>query len=454
MKIKAIETEFTSKDNILSEWNGKSDTSWYNKTSKKFHLNKAEQLAGLAELVNVGEDDFKHKTIYLDSDLDLNWHNWLPIGGKVVDEAWYKSSYKRCFSGTLDGKHHFIKNLNTDSSDYCHGLFGYVVNGTIKRIKVINAHIYNKPNEFNNNIGIIADEILNSYILGSYTPGKIAITSDSVEYSGGIVGLCKNISQVVGCYSTATINIGTSNSTCIGGIVGGWDYQKCFSCCNSIISNCWFDGDINCTGSPFAGGIIGRGNSPGVQIRNCFVPNKNIICDEFDNVAIIGTIEEDSNVFTCYYPSNNTSEENNIECKAINKVYKTLFGLCTFKDRSFDQNGHIIASKFHCDDTTVPYVTAIEDFNDKEFINKLNENTEPGVAWVQGINHPTFYYDDPNNISELDTEIKNAKDANDDNFDCCYPIKKRRKRLSVRQRRTQWWAGKRFPYITPWYVEY
>ena len=51
-------------------WDGTSDVSWYNDTDTEFHLTTAEQLAGLAEIVN-GGNTLAGKTIYLDADLDL-----------------------------------------------------------------------------------------------------------------------------------------------------------------------------------------------------------------------------------------------------------------------------------------------------------------------------------------------------------------------------------------------
>ena len=60
-------------------WDGTSDVSWYNDTDTEFHLTTAEQLAGLAEIVN-GGNTMAGKTIYLDADLDLAGHEWRSIG--------------------------------------------------------------------------------------------------------------------------------------------------------------------------------------------------------------------------------------------------------------------------------------------------------------------------------------------------------------------------------------
>ena len=62
-------------------WDGTVDTSWYDPDDAKesYTLTTAEQLAGLARLVN--EDvRFTDTTILLDNDLDLSGHEWISIG--------------------------------------------------------------------------------------------------------------------------------------------------------------------------------------------------------------------------------------------------------------------------------------------------------------------------------------------------------------------------------------
>src|SRR5699024_11042193 len=70
----------------IDTWDGTADTSWYNETDTEFHIKTAEQLAGFAELTNIGIDTnastgntFENKTIYLDCDLDLGDYSWTPI---------------------------------------------------------------------------------------------------------------------------------------------------------------------------------------------------------------------------------------------------------------------------------------------------------------------------------------------------------------------------------------
>ena len=96
--------EGTSVDN----WDGTADTSWYtdHKTDTEYHFTTAEQLAGLAQLVNdkTASVSFEGKTIYLDNDLDLSGCQWTPIGNG--------SNFGRYFAGTFDGQYHKITNLH------------------------------------------------------------------------------------------------------------------------------------------------------------------------------------------------------------------------------------------------------------------------------------------------------------------------------------------------------
>ena len=94
------------------------DTDWYNseqaETTTEYTISTAAQLAGLATLVN-GGNNFKNKTIKLGADIDLENKNWTPIGTK--------NNY---FAGNFDGGNHKISNLKIASSDSYVGLFGNI----------------------------------------------------------------------------------------------------------------------------------------------------------------------------------------------------------------------------------------------------------------------------------------------------------------------------------------
>ena len=143
--------EGTSVDN----WDGTADISWYtnHETDTEYRFTTAEQLAGLAQLVNdkTASVSFEGKTIYLDNDLDLSGCQWTPIGNG--------GNFGRYFAGTFDGQYHKITNLNHHSTGdelIRNGLFGVVSDGgTLKNLLVIDADI--ASNDGSLLAGILAD---------------------------------------------------------------------------------------------------------------------------------------------------------------------------------------------------------------------------------------------------------------------------------------------------------
>ena len=138
--------EGTSVDN----WDGSADTSWYTSApdASEYHISTAEQLAGLAQLVNTdpGTTNFAGKTFYLENDLDLSGHEWISIGTVLGGDY---PEYSFC--GVFDGQGHVISNLYSHESyiegaDESHNLlrnalFGSVYNGEVKNLGVANAEI-------------------------------------------------------------------------------------------------------------------------------------------------------------------------------------------------------------------------------------------------------------------------------------------------------------------------
>ena len=79
-------------------WDGTTvDTSWYSDSATEFTISDSADLAGLAKLVNEG-NNFSGKTINLGDDIDLGSKEWTPIG---------KSG--KSFNGTFDGNSKPIK---------------------------------------------------------------------------------------------------------------------------------------------------------------------------------------------------------------------------------------------------------------------------------------------------------------------------------------------------------
>ena len=118
-------------------WTGAVDTTWYNTTDTTFTLTTAEELAGLAELVN-GGNTFAGKTVKLGANVDLNNVNWTPIGTKSAEG---EKAFTRTFAGSFDGQGHTISNLRVVGGNAL-GLFGRTGTGThIENVNIVNAYV-------------------------------------------------------------------------------------------------------------------------------------------------------------------------------------------------------------------------------------------------------------------------------------------------------------------------
>ena len=371
--------EETSVDN----WDGSADTSWYTSApdASEYHISTAEQLAGLAQLVNAdpGTTNFAGKTFYLKNDLDLSGHEWISIGTVLGGDY---PEYSFC--GVFDGKGHVISNLYSHESyiegaDESHNLlrnalFGSVYNGEVKNLGVANAEIWIDPKDDSAaGKGILVDWMGKSKITNCWTSGSIYSGTKIEKNIGGIVGITMQGCTISGCYSTATLTGNFKNSEgfytepdpadwpcdTIGGIVGArFDGGL-------TVTDCWFDGKIVVNSIKAAvGGIVGCietvNNSVGgivgdadIATKNCMVTTTDMGADKDGNTcwvayALGGTVEN------CYWPND------------------TKYGPSPLAHGEG---------------------TAVTDFTSADVLTGLNTNAAEGVEWVAGIKHPTFEWD-------------------------------------------------------------
>lgn len=92
---------------VSQPWTGDADMGWYESGKSSFTIASAEDLAGLAQIVNDGTDSFEGKTVTLACDIDLGGKEWTPIGkstrsGSVLAEG------STPFKGVFDGQGHSI----------------------------------------------------------------------------------------------------------------------------------------------------------------------------------------------------------------------------------------------------------------------------------------------------------------------------------------------------------
>ena len=281
-------------------WDGTADTSWYtgHETESEYHITTAEQLAGLAQLINTGTITFEGKTVYLDNDLDLDKREWISIGkGKGGSQAAYS------FCGIFDGQGHVISNLYSrdslmpktnvgDDEENCYrqGLFGNVYDGEVKNLGIENADIIVDLNDASTyGKGILVDWLCNSKITNCWTSGSISGGAYLEHYVGGLAGCTLRNSTLTGCYSTATIT-GNYKGTCykeedvmtyfdcLGGIAGGMLDGSL------TVEDCWFSGKINVNSiQATVGGMVGY--SDNASVTNCMVTSADLAADEGGNTC-------------------------------------------------------------------------------------------------------------------------------------------------------------------------
>lgn len=371
--------EGTSVDN----WDGSADTSWYTSApdASEYHISTAEQLAGLAQLVNAdpGTTNFAEKTFYLENDLDLSGNEWISIGtGKGGSDPEYS------FCGVFDGQDHVISNLYSHESyiegaDESHNLlrnalFGSVYNGEVKNLGVADAEIWIDPKDDSAaGKGILVDWMGKSKITNCWTSGSIYSGTKIEKNIGGIVGVTVQGCTISGCYSTATLTGNFINSEgyytekdpnewpfdTIGGIVGArFDGSL-------TVTDCWFDGKIDVNSiRATVGGIVGYTDTElgSAAVKNCMITTTDMDVDNGGNTcwvayALGGTVENN------YWPLDNEKKYDPSPLKEITEVTNESQG------------------------------TAVSDFTSEEVLAGLQKNAGTDAKWVAGITHPTFEWD-------------------------------------------------------------
>ena len=212
---------------VPDEWDGTVDTSWYNDTDTEFTLTTAEQLAGLAELVD-GGNTFTSKTVKVGKNLDLYAEdaNGEPISFEPIGSF----SDDKAFEGTFDGQGHTISNLYQngwalangvwDGPEYGMGLFSLVENATIKNVNFEGASL---PTEANI-IGVVAGGAANCVFENINITG--AYLGNHSWYSGGAIGWAEGDVKLINCDIDATSVVSSQwgdFNNANGGLIGGID---------------------------------------------------------------------------------------------------------------------------------------------------------------------------------------------------------------------------------------
>lgn len=257
-------------------------------------------------------------TIIIKNDLDFENANWSPVGTK-----------QKPFSGRIYGNDHTISNLNitlsNDEGENYAGLFGYIKNAYIYKLKLDNVDItsqkellyranhnfgficgyaenstiklcevastcdltltHSKQSTFS--IGGIAGSVVGSIISNSGSNAKLTATCQDAEltngnlnyYLGGVVGYF-NTSNIIKSFSKSEITCSVTSTseqeiqTFVGGIIG---YNIATNPSSIYIKDCYFVGKINSSSvannkHQYIAGIVAYGANPN-SLQNNIVLN-------------------------------------------------------------------------------------------------------------------------------------------------------------------------------------
>jgi len=238
-------------------WSGKTNVDWYlaNPAASEFELSTAEELAGLAAIVNgtaedIAQDTFSGQTIKLTSDIDLGNVAWTTIGKNHDVEG------ADPFCGTFDGQGHTVYNLNIHIEDNQRdsvGFIGYAKDAKIKGLTIENVNI--NADYF---VGAVVGKLSVGEISDCHVKGDIKIEARR-NYAAGIVG------------------------------DGYYDMKNC-----SVVS----DGQGTIKSKAVAGGLCGRINEGTHCIENCTVKNLDIQSGQ-QIAAITGFVHYGNTISGC-----------------------------------------------------------------------------------------------------------------------------------------------------------
>lgn len=263
-------------------WNGTTvDTSWYNDSAAEFTISDSADLAGLAKLVNEG-NNFSGKTIELGDDIDLGGKEWTPIGNST-----------NSFKGVFEGNKHTITNLYVNKPNSTHqGLFGYIKGTGYTNCLVTDLNLTNVNVTGFNYTGGLSGQ--------AYTCGfkNVTVSGNVIggRYVGGLVGHV--YTQFEGCNFVGSVTGEYGLRDQIGGIAGSGDGR--FYNCTAIQGA---DSEYLVSGDCWNGGIIGGGQE-GASAIDCYVKGNIMNKSEWCGCSGAGIAGEAGMYANCKFTGN------------------------------------------------------------------------------------------------------------------------------------------------------
>lgn len=210
-------------------WASCADKSWYTGKQKSYTITTAEQLAGLAVLVN-GGTDFSGVTLKLGADLSLErdsasgaQRSWTPIG----------TSINRAFRGTFDGRGHKITGLRACNEGSDSTLFGCVSGAS--GVGGIVGVSYSGEDKIENcaNFGAVTGTKSGTYGTGGLA-GRLAGTltksanygavTSADRYTGGLAGYttARNKTTITLCQNESAVSSTNTDERASAGLLVGY----------------------------------------------------------------------------------------------------------------------------------------------------------------------------------------------------------------------------------------
>lgn len=276
------------KFDTISTWDGTTyDTSWYQAGTLEYTLDSAEKVAGLAKLCadkatanfpSAGESSLV--TFYITCDIDLNGHEWTPIG----------NSYNNRFQGNIIGKKGGVEgaavtiyNMKFRASSPNFGFVGSAADGTtISNLIFVDPVVdggnqqtvgtvlgYARGDKDGKGIQLSNVHVQNGSLasLGQWSGGLVAyskymtitftnctyqgnITATAGQMVGGIIGNAAAGAVMTNCYAGGTISSAAKQT---GGLIGYLDAGS-----SATLTDCQMDMLVGGTGESGTGALIGE----------------------------------------------------------------------------------------------------------------------------------------------------------------------------------------------------
>lgn len=262
-------------------WDGTTNTDWYNTSDSVFTITSAEDLAGLAQLVN-GGNDFRNKTIVLGADILLNdtagWE------GKITDASWDAAgvlttpsivstglnkwnpigSQDNLFNGVFDGNNKTIAGMYIEDDMIDAGFFGGTGSAsTIKNIEIEKSFVkavlsttWGDAPRVGGLIGYSESILVRNCDIDVLVSAHVTVAG--APYCGGLIGETSkdgDSPKITNCRAYGDVfAYSAHNSAVVGGLVGYLDVE---------VKNCGATGNIYASSDDThyrtsqAGGLIG-----------------------------------------------------------------------------------------------------------------------------------------------------------------------------------------------------